>query len=124
MYDLWLPRNVSKHYYQLYFSTDVNDNAPEFVRKLHETSVAENVAVGTEVLRVMATSRDIGVNADISYSLQHTTLEEYLHIHPKTGKVVVNIQFKDFCRFQITPIYRYFPTYDHIWFQLTSSNST
>lgn len=67
------------------FSTDVNDNAPEFVRKLHEITVEENTPLGTEVLRVMATSRDIGINAEISYSLQHTTQEKYLHIHPKTG---------------------------------------
>ncbi|XP_050721222.1 fat-like cadherin-related tumor suppressor homolog [Eriocheir sinensis] len=72
--------------------SDVNDNAPEFVRKLHETSVAENTAVGTEILRVMATSRDIGVNAEISYSLQHTTLEEYLHIHPKTGVISIGAE--------------------------------
>lgn len=67
---------------------DINDNAPEFVRKLHETTVAENTVVGTEVLRVMATSRDIGINAEITYSLQHTTKEEYLNIHPKTGELV------------------------------------
>ena len=68
-----------------FFSTDINDNAPEFVRKLHEITVEENTDIGTEVLRVMATSRDIGINAEISYSLQHTTREKYLHIHPKTG---------------------------------------
>ncbi|XP_050707145.1 fat-like cadherin-related tumor suppressor homolog [Eriocheir sinensis] len=79
--------------------SDVNDNAPEFVRKLHETSVAENTAVGTEVLRVMATSRDIGINAEISYSLQHTTLEEYLHIHPKTGVISIGAEV-DFERVQ------------------------
>ncbi|XP_064099968.1 fat-like cadherin-related tumor suppressor homolog isoform X2 [Macrobrachium nipponense] len=69
--------------------TDVNDNAPEFVRKLLETTVAENLDVGTEVLRVMATSEDIGVNADITYSIHHTTKEKYLAIHPKTGVISV-----------------------------------
>ncbi|XP_071532452.1 fat-like cadherin-related tumor suppressor homolog isoform X3 [Panulirus ornatus] len=69
--------------------SDVNDNPPEFVRKLHETTVAENTAVGTEVLRVMATSRDIGINAEISYSIQHTTREKYLHVHPKTGVISI-----------------------------------
>ncbi|KAK4302799.1 hypothetical protein Pmani_025146 [Petrolisthes manimaculis] len=69
--------------------SDINDNAPEFVRKLHETTVAENTAVGTEVLRVMATSRDIGINAEVTYSLQHTTKEEYLIIHPKTGVISI-----------------------------------
>ncbi|MPC18301.1 Protocadherin Fat 3 [Portunus trituberculatus] len=67
----------------------VNDNAPEFVRKLHEIAVEENTPLGTEILRVMATSRDIGINAEISYSLQHTTQEKYLHIHPKTGVISI-----------------------------------
>lgn len=65
--------------------SDVNDNPPEFVRKLQETTVAENTKVGAEVTRVMATSKDIGINAEITYSIQHTTEEKYLQIHPKTG---------------------------------------
>ncbi|KAK7016210.1 long-chain fatty acid transporter fat1 [Halocaridina rubra] len=69
--------------------TDVNDNAPEFVRKLLETTVAENLEVGTEVVRVMATSKDIGINADITYSVHHTTKDKYLAIHPKTGVISV-----------------------------------
>nr|XP_027212848.1 protocadherin Fat 3-like [Penaeus vannamei] len=68
---------------------DVNDNPPEFVRKLQETTVAENTKVGAEVTRVMATSKDIGINAEITYSIQHTTEEKYLQIHPKTGVISV-----------------------------------
>ena len=33
----------------------------------------------------MATSRDVGVNAEITYSLEHSTQESYFTIHPKTG---------------------------------------
>ena len=49
---------------------DVNDNAPVFQRKDYSVSVPEDVAVGTEVLRVSATSVDIGPNAQITYSIR------------------------------------------------------
>uniref|UniRef100_A0A665TWY8 FAT atypical cadherin 3b n=1 Tax=Echeneis naucrates TaxID=173247 RepID=A0A665TWY8_ECHNA len=49
---------------------DVNDNAPVFQRRDYAVTVPEDVAVGTEVLRVLATSADIGPNAEISYSIR------------------------------------------------------
>ncbi|XP_076064277.1 fat-like cadherin-related tumor suppressor homolog, partial [Oratosquilla oratoria] len=68
---------------------DVNDNAPEFVHTLLNAVVAENTSPGTEVTRVLATSRDVGINAEITYSLLHDTEEEFLGVHPKTGVVSV-----------------------------------
>uniref|UniRef100_A0A671R6T4 Protocadherin Fat 3-like n=1 Tax=Sinocyclocheilus anshuiensis TaxID=1608454 RepID=A0A671R6T4_9TELE len=46
---------------------DVNDNPPVFQKKDYVVTVPEDVTVGTEVLRVFATSSDIGVNAEIYY---------------------------------------------------------
>ncbi|KAH9632149.1 hypothetical protein HF086_006583 [Spodoptera exigua] len=48
---------------------DVNDNPPEFEYHQYRATVPELDAPGTEVLRVRATSRDSGVNADVYYSL-------------------------------------------------------
>ncbi|CAH1634963.1 unnamed protein product [Spodoptera littoralis] len=48
---------------------DVNDNPPEFEFHQYRATVPELDAPGTEVLRVRATSRDAGVNADVYYSL-------------------------------------------------------
>lgn len=48
---------------------DVNDNPPEFEFHQYRAAVPELDAPGTEVLRVRATSRDAGVNADVYYSL-------------------------------------------------------
>ncbi|XP_049865459.1 fat-like cadherin-related tumor suppressor homolog [Pectinophora gossypiella] len=48
---------------------DVNDNPPEFEFRAYRATVPELDAVGTEILRVRATSRDTGVNADVYYSL-------------------------------------------------------
>lgn len=49
---------------------DVNDNAPVFQRRDYAVTVPEDVAVGTEVLRVLATSVDIGPNAEITYRIR------------------------------------------------------
>ncbi|XP_069001762.1 protocadherin Fat 3 [Embiotoca jacksoni] len=49
---------------------DVNDNAPVFQRRDYAVTVPEDVAVGTEVLRVLATSADIGTNAEITYNIR------------------------------------------------------
>ncbi|XP_026738536.1 fat-like cadherin-related tumor suppressor homolog [Trichoplusia ni] len=48
---------------------DVNDNPPEFEFHRYRAAVPELHAPGTQVLRVRATSRDAGVNADVYYSL-------------------------------------------------------
>lgn len=49
---------------------DVNDNAPVFQRREFTVTVPEDVAVGTEVQRVLATSADIGPNAEITYRIR------------------------------------------------------
>uniref|UniRef100_A0A8C2Z7U2 FAT atypical cadherin 3 n=1 Tax=Cyclopterus lumpus TaxID=8103 RepID=A0A8C2Z7U2_CYCLU len=49
---------------------DVNDNAPVFQRRNYAVTVPEDVAGGTEVLRVLATSVDIGPNAEITYKIR------------------------------------------------------
>ncbi|KAF4108162.1 protocadherin Fat 3 isoform X1 [Onychostoma macrolepis] len=46
---------------------DVNDNPPVFQKQNYMVTVPEDVTVGTEVLRVFATSSDIGENAEIYY---------------------------------------------------------
>lgn len=48
---------------------DVNDNPPEFEFRAYAAAVPELDAPGAEVLRVHATSRDAGVNADVAYAL-------------------------------------------------------
>uniref|UniRef100_A0A3B3XCQ2 FAT atypical cadherin 3b n=1 Tax=Poecilia mexicana TaxID=48701 RepID=A0A3B3XCQ2_9TELE len=58
---------------------DVNDNAPVFQRRDYAVTVPEDVAVGTEVLRILATSADIGPNAEITYSIR--SVESYFNKH-------------------------------------------
>ena len=68
---------------------DVNDNPPEFASKLYFASVTEGVPLGTDVVRVLATSRDTGVNAEIKYSISGGNQHRRFSIDPLTGLVSV-----------------------------------
>ncbi|TRZ14495.1 hypothetical protein HGM15179_012628 [Zosterops borbonicus] len=48
--------------------TDLNDNPPVFSKSVYEARVAENLPVGSLVLRVGATDADAGSNGQVSYS--------------------------------------------------------
>ena len=47
------------------------------------------ILLGTDVVRVLATSKDSGVNADITYSIVSGNEGRKFEIHPKTGMVSV-----------------------------------
>lgn len=57
--------------------TDVNDNPPVIAAGSYNVSVAENSAVMTSVLTISATDADIGVNADITYSIDTSTTRDF-----------------------------------------------
>lgn len=48
---------------------DFNDHAPEFSSVLIEGWVYESAAPGSAVMQVLATDRDRGQNAEISYAI-------------------------------------------------------
>ncbi|XP_024879658.1 fat-like cadherin-related tumor suppressor homolog isoform X4 [Temnothorax curvispinosus] len=68
---------------------DINDNPPEFASKLYFAKVPEIYAVGTEVARVLATSKDTGVNADIYYSIVGGNEHKKFQIDAKTGVLTI-----------------------------------
>ncbi|CAL8364079.1 unnamed protein product [Lota lota] len=68
---------------------DVNDNAPVFQRRDYTVTVPEDVAVGTEVLRVFATSVDIGPNAEIIYSIRSGNELRMFTINSRLGTISV-----------------------------------
>ena len=54
---------------------DVNDMRPIFEANPYVISIPENAAVGTKVIRVRATDRDTGSNAEVSYAFSiHSAL--------------------------------------------------
>ena len=46
---------------------DENDNPPEFLRNSYTTGIPEDTSIGRRVLRVTASSKDIGENARMTY---------------------------------------------------------
>ena len=66
---------------------DINDNPPEFEQTSYFASVPENAAIGQIVTRIQATSRDTGINAQISYYIQSGMGQEKFAIDPTSGKM-------------------------------------
>ncbi|KAF7644413.1 hypothetical protein LDENG_00222490 [Lucifuga dentata] len=69
IYDLGLPQKTAWRLLTIYIE-DANDNAPQF---LHEGGyrivIPENTAIGTDIIQVEATDKDLGHNGEITYSI-------------------------------------------------------
>lgn len=65
---------------------DINDNPPVFERREYTATVAEDVTVGTQVLRVHAASRDAEAGAEISYAIINGNERGAFRVDPHTGK--------------------------------------
>ncbi|XP_028816773.1 protocadherin gamma-A11-like [Denticeps clupeoides] len=84
---------------------DANDNAPVFTQKVYKTSITENTAIGTAVIKVSANDADEGSNSKISYSITNTegVIPELFHVSENEGnlKVIGNIDYEKSHRYQI-----------------------
>lgn len=69
---------------------DLNDNPMKFTR-LFSVNVTENVPVGTFVIQVTSVDKDIGENANCSYSLTENAQGKFM-IDPYSGNVTVSGQ--------------------------------
>ncbi|CAN8189751.1 unnamed protein product [Coccothraustes coccothraustes] len=69
--------------------TDANDNPPVFGKSLYEARVAENLSVGSLVLRVQATDADTGSNGRVSYSFSNVpdTIRALFTVDSNSGEV-------------------------------------
>lgn len=54
--------------------TDLNDNEPRFDSVSYDVTTIENKPVGTGLLIVTVTDDDIGVNADVTLSIDTSTV--------------------------------------------------
>lgn len=66
---------------------DKNDNPPHFTR-LFSVNVTENAEIGTFVIRITSNDRDIGQNANVSYSFTDNPGEKFF-IDALSGNVTV-----------------------------------
>ncbi|XP_055380293.1 protocadherin-like wing polarity protein stan [Condylostylus longicornis] len=75
--------------------TDANNFAPIFENAPYSTSVFEDASIGTTVLVVSATDSDVGINAQITYSLNDETVNglgshDPFTINSQTGAIVTS----------------------------------
>ena len=70
---------------------DVNDNPPEFVSRSYHVTIPESASVDTEVARVMATSLDTGLNAQVVYSILGGNEHGKFTIDPQSGNCFTGI---------------------------------
>ncbi|GLV37980.1 kugelei [Carabus blaptoides fortunei] len=68
---------------------DMNDNPPEFASKYYFAVVPEIDAINTDVIRVLATSKDTRVNADIYYSIVGGNEHNKFKIDNRTGVISI-----------------------------------
>ncbi|XP_075052740.1 protocadherin Fat 1 isoform X1 [Mixophyes fleayi] len=87
--DQGLPRKLSSVANVVVSVLDINDNPPVFEHREYDSTLSEDVAVGTEVLQVYATSRDIEANAEISYQIISGNEHGKFSINPVTGVLFI-----------------------------------
>ncbi|XP_030251646.1 protocadherin Fat 2 [Sparus aurata] len=69
---------------------DCNDHSPAFLSPRYEASVSNQAPTGSEVIRVKALDKDMGSNADISYSLHSGNINSIFSIDPELGSISVS----------------------------------
>jgi hypothetical protein len=71
------------------YVTDVNDNAPEFLRQPYKVQISEGSNIGTQVLRVFTTDADEGLNGDVFYTLSDGNEQGRFDIDKATGQITI-----------------------------------
>lgn len=64
---------------------DINDNPPVFEHREYTATVSEDVAVGTQLLRVHAASRDADASGEITYSIISGNEHGMFSVDPMNG---------------------------------------
>lgn len=73
--DLGLPQKTAWRLLTVYIE-DANDNAPQFLQEGgYRILIPENTAIGTDVIQVEATDKDLGPNGEIVYSVLTSTTQ-------------------------------------------------
>ncbi|XP_030621252.1 protocadherin alpha-C2 [Chanos chanos] len=85
---------------------DTNDNAPQFSRQIYSVNISENAPAGTLVMKLNATDRDEGTNADITYYFTLYTSEktqEIFALNTNTGEITVKgtVDYEDMKIFEM-----------------------
>lgn len=71
---------------------DINDSPPEFTSKQYNAVIPENEPVQSDVIRVIATSKDSGINAHIFYAIIAGNEHGKFLINQRTGMISIDNQ--------------------------------
>ncbi|XP_063591912.1 neural-cadherin-like, partial [Penaeus indicus] len=75
---------------------DENDNPPIFDQASYMYKLPTDRQVGTEILRVTATDKDAGLNADVVYGLEGDATDlEFFQVDPDTGIISLRKKLTD-----------------------------
>ncbi|KFB39729.1 AGAP007924-PA-like protein [Anopheles sinensis] len=69
------------------FITDVNDNAPVFIRAPYRVQISEGASIGTQLVRVYTHDADEGLNGDVFYYIADGNRAERFAIDDSTGQI-------------------------------------
>ncbi|XP_032878328.1 protocadherin Fat 3 isoform X3 [Amblyraja radiata] len=86
IYDLGSPPRCASRLLVVHVQ-DANDNRPKFLRESYSVSIPEDTLIGTEVVQIEATDKDLGRNSEISYTLLTST--HMFAVNSSTGVVYV-----------------------------------
>lgn len=89
--DLGTP-SLSKTTHLLINVLDINDSPPEFTSKQYNALVPENEPTESDVIRVIATSKDTGINAHIFYTIVGGNERQKFRINSRTGMISIDNQ--------------------------------
>ncbi|KAE8614237.1 hypothetical protein XENTR_v10008058, partial [Xenopus tropicalis] len=71
--------------------SDANDNIPVFTKEVYKVRISENSPINSTVIRVNATDKDEGLNAQITYSFSKTSDNQLytsiFDINPTNGEI-------------------------------------
>ncbi|XP_076362821.1 cadherin-related tumor suppressor-like [Tachypleus tridentatus] len=71
------------------YITDVNDNAPQFLRTPYKAVISEGAPLQTQVIRVSAIDADEGVSGNVVYFLTSGNEGNYFQINENTGQITL-----------------------------------
>lgn len=71
---------------------DENDKSPVFSSKVYKTHIEENIGAGHVIVHVGAMDGDIGINAEIRYSIDQINMDKF-NIDSVTGVIRNNVSF-------------------------------
>lgn len=72
--------------------TDVNDNAPEFIRAPYKVQVSEGASVGAQLLRIYSNDVDEGLNGDVYYRIIDGNQAGHFMLDDATGQLSLTRQ--------------------------------